>query len=141
VTSKPMTQTLAPTHPDQSLPSEVQAVLRETIGEIAPELLLRSCTRVDTGRWLGKSPIWLCVTASDVLLLAVSKRRYLQRMPLADCNGTEYCHTSGALLLQPSNQWRFNAIALPPTDALHVLRHIERANQTLPSPVTEPTGA
>lgn len=134
--------TLTPTHPEHVLSTTESALLSEALAGQTPRLLLRSMTRVDTGRWLSKSPLWLCVTQTDMLLLAASKRRYVQRLPLNDCATSQYCHTSGALLLQPSETWRFNTIQLPPADALMVLKHLDPAAQTKnPTPVTEPTGA
>lgn len=134
--------TLAPTHPEHALSAAESALLNEALAGQTPRLLLRSSTRVDTGRWLCKSPLWLCVTQTQILLLAASKRRYLQRLPLSDCKASQYCHTSGALLLQPSETWRFNTIQLPPADALMVLKHLDPpAQPTTPTPVTEPTGA
>ena len=134
--------TLTPTHPDHALTAVESALLSEALAGQTPLLLLRSDTRVDTGRWLRKSPLWLCVTQTDILLLAASKRRYVQRMPISDCTTSQYCHTSGALLLQPSDAWRFNTIQLPPADALKVLKHLDsKAKPTTPTPVTEPTGA
>ncbi|MFK7790699.1 MAG: hypothetical protein AB8C95_14555, partial [Phycisphaeraceae bacterium] len=73
--------------------------------------------------------------------LAASKRRYIQRMPIIECNSSQYCHTSGALLLEPTDTWQFSTIQLPPTDALKVLKHIEETTTPKPTPVTEPTGA
>jgi hypothetical protein len=129
-------------HPNHALSAAEDSLLSDELAGQRPLVLLRSKTRVDTGRWLRKSPLWLCVTETDILLLAASKRRYVQRMPIADCETSQYCHTSGALLLQPSDAWRFNAIHLPPADALKVLRHLDRATpSTQNPPVTEPTGA
>lgn len=134
--------TLETTHPDAALSAQENALLSEELAGQRPQLLLRSKTRVDTGRWLAKSPLWLCVTETTIVLLAASKRRYVQRMPITDCTTSQYCHTSGALLLQPSDQWRFHSIQLPPADALKVLKHLERATQSNNEPpVTEPTGA
>ena len=134
--------TLETTHPDHVLSAAESALLSDELSGQRPLVLLRSASRVDTGRWLRKSPIWLCLTETDILLLAASKRRYVQRMPIAACKASQYCHTSGALLLQPSDTWRFSAIQLPPADALNVLNHIDSANQsTKTPPVTEPTGA
>lgn len=133
--------TQPPTHPDETLSSHESKLLDEALGKELPALLLRSNTRIDTGRWLGRSRLWLCVTDTQLLLFAASKRRYLQQYPLSDCRA-EYCHTSGALLLQPSDHWRFNTIALAPTDGLKVLQHLKTANTpNQPTPDTEPTGA
>lgn len=138
-----MPQKLQPTHPEQALSVPEDAVLRDALGTAAPVLLYRSGTRVDTGRWLGKGPLWVCLTESAIVLMAASKRRsFHQQMPLSDCKGTQYCHTSGALLLQPSDKWRFNTIVTSPADGLKVLQHIEAVTTpSQPLPVTEPTGA
>lgn len=137
-----MMQMIQSTHLEDVLSVQESALLDESLGDASPVLLLRTKTRIDTGRWLRKSALWLCVTQEHMLLFATSKRRYVQQMPLADCKGSTYCHTSGALLLQPSDHWRFNTITLLPTDAVAVLQHLDNAKtQTQPSPVTEPTGA
>lgn len=132
---------LKPTHPDAVLSAQENALLSDELAGQLPALLLRSTTRIDTGRWLRRSALWLCVTDADILLFAASKRRYVQRMPITDCKQSQYCHTSGALLLEPTDAWRFSTIALPPTDALKVLKHIEQTIPQQPIPVTEPTGA
>lgn len=134
-------QTIQPTHPEDALSLQENALLAEALGKVSPRLLLRTKSRIDTGRWLRRSTLWLCVTETQMLLFAASKRRYLQQQPLAECRA-EYCHSSGALLLMPSDHWRFNTIALPPTDALKVLQHLKDAKtSTNQTPVTEPTGA
>lgn len=136
-------QKTEPSQFDDLLSEPEDALLLEALAGDAMRLLLRSTTRIDTGRWLRRTPLWLCATDTELLLLAASKRRYVQRNPLIECKGTQYCHTTGTLLLQPSDHWRFKTIALPPTDALKVLERIERATeQPTPNPtVTEPTGA
>lgn len=128
---------------DAELSKQEDALLREALAGQAERLLLRSTTRIDTGRCWRRSAVWLCMTDERLLLLAASKRRYLEQMPLRKCKGTQYCHTTGALLLQPSDHWRFNTIALPPVDALKVLKHIEHSTEQpiQEPPVTEPTVA
>ena len=131
-----------PSDQDDVLSDSEAAALEEALEGASSELLYRTGTRIDTGRWLRKSPLWLCLTGSDLLLLAASKRRYVQRMPLTDCKDTQYSHTSGALLLAPSDAWHHNAVQLAPDKALRVLNHIERVTTTTQQPpVTEPTGA
>jgi len=134
-------QMLEPTYPDAALSVQENALLSDELAGQRPVLLLRSNTRIDTGRWLRRSALWLCVTDTDILLLAARKRRYLQRMPIRDCKSSQYCHTSGVLLLEPTDAWRFSTIELPPTDAIKVLKHIEQTITQQPTPVTEPTGA
>lgn len=133
--------TPVPTDHEDSMSDQEHVLLEAELNGDAMRLLLQSKTRIDTGRWLRKSRIWLCLTDTHMLLLAASKRRYVQRMPLEACRDTQYCHTSGALLLEPSDHWRFNTIALAPTDGLKVLQHLQGTTKTSKPPVTEPTGA
>ena len=110
----------AATAPYTMNPAE-QAALEEQIGGASPRLLLRTRTRVDTGRWLIRSRLWLCVTAGDLVLLAVAKRRYVEKIALSDCRKARYCHASGRLVLEDLEGVRFNHIDMTPTDALNVL--------------------
>ncbi len=120
------------------------ALLSAELGEQSPVLTLCTGTRVDTGRWWRRSRLWLIVTECDLLLLAARKRRFIQRQPLSACRDSTYAHTTGMLLLEPRETWRYAAVSLPPTDAMKVLGHLETAGTTpteSTSPVTEPTGA
>jgi len=134
---------------EQQMTEPERELLRVELGDQAPLLTLRSNTRVDTGRWWRRSRLWLCLTEHDILLFAAHKRHYIQRMPIRDCQSSRYCHTAGALLLEPREDWRFSTIMLPPTDAIRVLHHLEnlltqpsQPQQTkIPNPhVSEPTG-
>ena len=121
-----------------------QSLLDAELGSQKPLLTLRTNTRVDTGKWWRKTRLWLCVTEQDILLFAASNRRYIQRQPLTDCKASSYCHTTGMLKLEPHETWRFEAIALPPADAVQVLHHIENATTSTSKPATtatEPNGA
>lgn len=129
------------TNTTKAMTPQEESLLEDELGDRKPRLLLRSRTKIDTGSWLSKSPIWLCVTDTSLLLLAASKRRYCQQLPLSECRDSQYCHTSGALLLKPCDYWRFNTIAFPPIEGLKVLKHLQQPKQTKPSPVTEPIGA
>lgn len=106
-------------------PRERQALDAQLAGE-RPRLLLRTRTRIDTGRWLGRSPIWLCVADTKLVLLAVSKRGYTQQSALPDCSDAWYCHTTGQLVLEPAPGLRFSRLSLTPEDALRVLHLIEQ---------------
>jgi len=130
--------TATPTH---NMSERERALLDEELGNQKPLLTLRTGTRVDTGRWWWRTRLWLCLTEQDILLLAASNRRYIQRLPLSDCKASDYCHTTGVLKLEPHETWRFTTVALPPADAVQVLHQIENAkaktNQPEPT-VTEP---
>lgn len=110
-----------------------RSVLAKAIGSQAPRLMLRSSTKVDTGRWWNPSRLWLCVHDQEILLLAASRREHLESIPLRECIKSHYCHTNGVLVLEPAEQLRFSRIALAPADALSVLHLIEQGQTTNPT--------
>lgn len=86
-----------------------------------PRLLVRTLTRVDAGRWWRSTPLWLGIDGDDLFLLAVARRKYLERVPIADCHQSRYCHSSGLLMISPSERLRINHISLSPGEAIRVL--------------------
>ena len=92
----------------------------ETNGE-EPRLAVRSKTRIDAGRWWRRTRLWVCVTDHDVVVLAAARRRYIQRVPIPDCQGSHYCHTTGELVIEAGEDLRFNRLAMSPVDGLRVL--------------------
>lgn len=114
---------------------EREVLLAQTDGA-KPRLLLRTDTRVDTGRWLRGTPLWLCLTLDELLLLAASRRWYLERLPLADCRDSRYHPMSGQLLIASATPPRLNRAAMSPGHALLVLRAIRehRSSPDRPAP-------
>jgi len=107
--------------------TELEKRLLATEGGIGPDdlrLCVLSRLRVDTGRWWRRSPLWVCATESHLILLAVSRRKYIEQVALADCQASRYCAESGELILEPVETLRFNRIRMTPSDALDVLRAI-----------------
>ena len=98
-----------------------KAVLDEVTGGIEPRLCLRTNTRVDAGRWWRRSPLWLCVTGDQLVVLAVARRHYVQYAPLSACAGSHYCHASGELVIEPVEELEFDHLAMSPADALRAL--------------------
>lgn len=97
------------------------ALLQEATAGREPRLCLRTKTRIDAGRWWWPAPVWLCVMQDDVIVLAVARRRYLQRVPLAECAGSYYCHATGELVLAPVESLEIRQLALSPAEALQAL--------------------
>ena len=95
-------------------------LLTETDGA-EPRLSVRSNTRVDAGRWWRRTPLWVCVTEHDVVVLAAARRQYIQRLPLGQCQASHYCHTTGELVIEGSEDLRFSRLAMSPVDGLLVL--------------------
>lgn len=109
-------------------PQERALLLAET-NDREPQLSLATDTRVDTGRWLGRSRLWLNIVDDQFVLIAASKRVYCQSIAIAACQESWYCHTTGQLVLEPAEGLRFNQLKMPPTDALGVLDRIQGNSQ------------
>jgi len=101
-----------------------KALLGEVTGGVEPLLCLRTNTKVDAGRWWRRTPVWLCVTQDNLILLAVARRRYVQKVPLGECCGSLYCNTTGELILAPAKGLETSRLAMSPADALKVLKAI-----------------
>ena len=115
-----------PTTPT-AMSSTERALLASELGNAKPLLTLRTATRIDTGRWLRRSAVWLCVTDQKLVVLAVSRRTYCESIDLQDCAASHYNHTTGQLVIEPSSRLRFAHLALPPNDALRVIGLIAQA--------------
>lgn len=96
-------------------------LLHEACGGREPRLLIRTRTRVDAGRWWRATPLWLAIDGEDLVLFAVARRKYLERVPLADCHASQYSHSSGYLMIAPTERLRINHVALTPGETLRVL--------------------
>lgn len=102
-----------------------QQLLRENVGDDEPRLQLRTQSKIDTGCWWRKSPLWLCVMADELVLLSVGRRRYFERLPLSDSQQTHYNHSTGELVIEPAESLQYNRCALTPRDALSVLNFLK----------------
>jgi hypothetical protein len=96
-------------------------LLNAEIDGAQPRLAMRSKTRVDAGRWLWGTRLWICVTEEHVVVLAAARRHYIQRFPIVDCQGSHYCHTTGELVIEAGEDLQFSRLAMSPTDGLCVL--------------------
>jgi len=96
-------------------------LLAEATGGQEPLLCLKTKTRMDAGLWWWRTPVWLCVTNTELILLAVARRRYLERVPLAACSESSYCAATGQLLLAPVEGLEVSRLELSPAESLQVL--------------------
>jgi hypothetical protein len=101
------------------------ALLDELTEGEDPELLLRSHTRIDAGRWWRRSCVWICITKSELILFAVARRRYVERVPLDLCLSSHYAPISGELVIDPVESLRIKHLALTPREALEVLHFLK----------------
>jgi hypothetical protein len=96
------------------------------VGDIEPDLCIRTGTRIDAGRWWRQTPIWLCIVRDELILLAVARRRYIQRVAIADCHASRYSHATGELMIAPCETLLCNQLALSPREALNVLDFLKK---------------
>ncbi|MFM2171423.1 MAG: hypothetical protein RI957_1652 [Verrucomicrobiota bacterium] len=110
------------------------ALLDELTGGTQPKLLLRTRSRIDCGRWWRKTDVWLCITDSELILFAVARRRYHQRLPLCDCANSYYAPSTSQLVISPAESLRINHLKLSPREALDTLSLLSKnqPNQTNP---------
>ncbi|MBT3295369.1 MAG: hypothetical protein HN919_20040 [Verrucomicrobia bacterium] len=97
-------------------------LLQETTGGVEPQLAVRSRTRIDTGRWWWPTRAWVCVMADELVVLGVSRRRYVARAPLVECAATHYCHTTGELVIGPCEELEFSRLRVSPREALELMK-------------------
>jgi hypothetical protein len=57
-------------------------------------------------------------------MLSVARRKYIERVPLAECAASRYCHESGELVLAPIETLQFPRVRMTPRNAVAVLRLI-----------------
>lgn len=101
------------------------ALLKELTGGAEPKLLLCTRTRIDCGRWWRKTPVWLCITANELILFAVARRRYTERVLLADCHDAHYAATTGELVIDSCENLRMKRLNLTPREALNAINFLK----------------
>jgi hypothetical protein len=101
-----------------------QQLLREHLGDTEPRLCLRTKTRIDTGRWWRKTYLWLCVMENELVILSVSRRRYLERIALSETKKTHYNHSTGKLVIEPAEKIQYNHCTMTLRDALRILNFL-----------------
>ena len=109
-------------------------LLRDETGGVEPTLCIRTGTKIDAGLWWRRTPVWLCIVGSELILLAVARRRYFERVPIADCHGSHYSHAVGELLLRPAETLRFHRFSLTPADAIRVLEILKKSDDPTLTP-------
>lgn len=95
-------------------------LLREQVGEAQPRLAVRTSTKVDGGRWWRRTPAWICVMAEEVVLLAIARRRFVERRSIKDCAGSYFNHSTGELVI-PDESLELNHFAISPSLAIRLL--------------------
>jgi hypothetical protein len=102
----------------------VQQLLQAETGGAEPRLCLRTGTRIDAGRWWRRSPVWICITDRELIMLAVARRRLFARVALRDIQASRYHPPTGELVIEPGESLPLQRFKLPLRDALQVLQFI-----------------
>lgn len=110
-----------------------QSLLREQVGEVTPTLLIRSRTKIDTGRWWRKTRVWLCVVGDEFVTLAVARRRHAEKIAITHCPDSHYNPSSGELVIEPGENLRLNRFKVTPREAIRILKILNPSsvNRTL----------
>jgi len=99
-----------------------QELLREQVGDNQPTLTIRTRAKIDAGRWWRKTPLWLCVVGDELVMLAVARRHYAEKIAIAECPDSHYNPATGELVVEPGEQLRFNRFKITPGEATRILK-------------------
>jgi hypothetical protein len=106
--------------------SKVYALFQQEVGEVEPEVCVCSKARIDTGMWLRRSPMWLCIVGADLIMLSISRRRYFVRKAISACAKSYYNHSTGEFVIEPGEELRFKKFPMTPKDALSLLKYLKK---------------
>ena len=110
---------------------KAKQLFREEVGEIEPELVIRTKAKIDAGRWWRRTPLWLCVVGRDLVMLAVARRRYFARVPLSDSQDSFYHHATGEFVVVSDQDLEISNFLMRPRDALAVLEYLKPSQKSL----------
>ena len=111
-------------------------LFHKEMGEATPDVCIRSKARVDTGLWLLRSPMWLCVVGEELVMLAVARRHYFARIPMAECSKSYYNHATGEFVVETGEDGRelqFHQFPMSPREALSLLSSFKKYQTSLSS--------
>jgi len=98
--------TASPGHslPVEALPGDVHETLRAhapTAADLPLRWAVRTGTRVDTGRWLRRMPLFAAVVGDRFALVAAGPRPLVRVVPAAALGRAVYNHVTGELAFPP----------------------------------------
>ena len=99
-------------------------LLQDEVGSAEPRLVVLSKAKIDTGLWWRRTPVWLCVVGDQLVMVSVARRRYIERVAIADCPSTHYNHASGELVIEPGGDLRVSRFPMSPGNAIRLLEII-----------------
>ena len=99
-------------------------LIEEACGTRESSDLIKSKTYIDVGRWWRFNPLWLCFLKKEVIVMALGRRRYIEKVSFKDIKDSYYCHTTGELVFEPIEKLTFKRFKLSPLNALRALHAI-----------------
>lgn len=90
-------------------------------------LLLLTGSVADVGRFFRKSRVWLCITRSEVILLAAGRQPLVQRIPFPHIQQSLYNHITAELVLAPNRKFTLPNVKVSPVQGYQVLAQIYTA--------------
>lgn len=105
------------------------ALLKELTGGAEPKLLIRTHTRIDCGLWWRNTPVWLCITQAEIIIFAVARRHYIERISIGKCTKSYYEPSNGKLVIVSELSLRIGQLALSLREALKVLEFFTTSNK------------
>ena len=87
-------------------------------------MLLKTGSRVDVGEWLCNGRVWLCATASGVVLVASGRVPFVQQIPFERLRESVYNHITGEVVFAPEKTLKLKRVKLAALDGYQLLAQI-----------------
>ena len=87
-------------------------------------LLIRSATKVDTGHWFRRAPVWVAALADRLVLLAWGAKPWFDAIPFRHLKQSLYNHVTGEVVLAPASGLRIDRFKIAPADGAQILAQI-----------------
>ena len=91
--------------------------------------VFRTRTRVDTGGWLGKSRVRVCLTGDELVLFAAGRRPFVERIPVPSLGESFYNHVTGEVALAPAEGARVKRLRIRPVEGYALLGELGASNR------------
>ncbi len=122
----PVTEALALGARDlpEAMSRQERELLQEMAGEAPVYYLVHSESRVDVGHWFSRGALWAATTDTELVLFAVGKRPFFEKVPFAYLRKSMYNHVTGEVILAPAESTRVHGVKVTPEQGYQVLAQI-----------------
>ena len=104
--------------------------LRDLIGNRDVYLVQQTGTKVDVGYWMGKRRVWTCLLDNEMLLFALGRVNFFDRIPFSELRDSQYNHVTGEIVLAPIEITKVQTLQVPPLAALEILAHFRTDDES-----------